>query len=238
LAALIPNARFVPLYGRNHILLKTEPAWQRFLSEVRAFLGVKTTDPQATMIKASPKGTQPELSDNASRWQEISALFEQAADLGPSERVLLLNGVEDVDVRRQVETLLENQSGKSFSPELTEIVKGSLLSFNQAADDLKGRTISHYRVIEKLGEGGMGTVYKARDDSLDRFVALKFLPAYLSVRQELKNRFIQEARAAAALDHVNICTVYEGSCSSPWPAMRAKLSETNLTRDSCLWTRS
>lgn len=209
LASLIPNARFVPLYGRNHILLKTEPAWQQFLSEVRAFLGVKTTDPHATLVKARPKGTQEELSDTASRWKEISALFEQAADLGPTERDLLLKRVEDPDVRRQVETLLENQSSKSFTPELTEILKGSLLSFNQAADDLVGRTISHYRVIEKLGEGGMGTVYKARDDRLDRFVALKFLPAYLSVRQDLKNRFIQEARAAAALDHVNICTVHE-----------------------------
>src|SRR6266498_1143195 len=208
LAALIPNSRFVPLYSRNHILLKTEPAWKRFLSEVRSFLGVEPTDQHSTLLKMPPKGTQSPQVKTESPWKEISALFEQAAGLGLRERDLLLNRVEDPDVRRQVETLLENDDAVSFAPELTEIVKGSILSFNRV-DDLEGRTISHYRVLEKLGEGGMGTVYKARDDRLDRFVALKFLPAYLSAKPELKNRFIQEAKAAAALDHANICTVYE-----------------------------
>ena len=55
----------------------------------------------------------------------------------------------------------------------------------------------------------MGTIYKAHDERLDRFVALKFLPPYLSMNEELKRRFIREARAAAALDHANICTVFE-----------------------------
>src|SRR6266511_3090373 len=208
LAALIPNSHFVPLYSRNHILLKTEPAWQRFLSEVRSFLGVEPTDQHSTLLKMPPKGTQSPQVKTESPWKEISALFEQAAGLGLRERDLLLNRVEDPDVRSQVETLLENDDAVSFAPQLTEIVKGSILSFNRV-DDLEGRTISHYRVLEKLGEGGMGTVYKARDDRLDRFVALKFLPAYLSAKPELKNRFIQEAKAAAALDHANICTVYE-----------------------------
>lgn len=208
LAALIPNSRFVPLYGRNHILLKTEPAWQRFLSEVRSFLGVERADQHSTLLKRTTKGTPSPQLDTESPWKEISALFEQAAGLGPTERDLLLNRVEDPDVRRQVETLLENDDAVSFAPELSEIVKGSILSFDRV-DDLEGRTISHYRVLEKLGEGGMGTVYKARDNRLDRFVALKFLPAYFSAKPELKNRFIQEAKAAAALDHANICTVYE-----------------------------
>jgi len=72
-----------------------------------------------------------------------------------------------------------------------------------------GQTISHYRIIEKLGEGGMGVVYKAQDTRLDRFVAIKFLPAHLSSSAENKARFLQEAKATAALNHPNILSMYD-----------------------------
>ncbi len=72
-----------------------------------------------------------------------------------------------------------------------------------------GQTISHYRVLEKLGQGGMGIVFKAKDESLDRLVALKFLPSHLSDEEYGQARFIQEAKTASSLDHPNICTIHE-----------------------------
>ena len=75
--------------------------------------------------------------------------------------------------------------------------------------DLAGQTVSHYQVLEKIGAGGMGVVYKARDTRLDRIVALKFLPPHLRHNEDLKQRLTEEARAASALDHPNIVVIHE-----------------------------
>lgn len=94
-----------------------------------------------------------------------------------------------------------------------------------------GQTISHYRIVAKLGEGGMGVVYRAEDLSLGRQVALKFLPPHLSSDPDARRRFVHEAKAAAGLDHSGICTVHEVGEADGQPFIAMAYLEGETLRD-------
>jgi pimeloyl-ACP methyl ester carboxylesterase len=134
LASMIPGAKFVPLESRNHVLLELEPAWKKYLEQVRDFLGLPQMDFATTVATA----------------------FTSPASAVTS-----------------------------------------------------GQKIGNYDVLEKIGEGGMSVVFKARDLTLERTVALKLLLDSPGGSPQKRLRFLREAKSAAAMDHPNICTIYE-----------------------------
>jgi len=149
---------------------------------------------------------------SAERWLRLQSLFSAALDCDPSRRseLLDLQCAGDADLRRDVESLLDSHERVGLVDDLAEkITAPAAFRARLATLDWQGRRVAQYTVLEALGAGAMGRVYKARDERLGRYVALKFLPAHLGEEPNAKRRFLLEARAAAALDHPNICTVHE-----------------------------
>jgi eukaryotic-like serine/threonine-protein kinase len=145
------------------------------------------------------------------RWRAIDELLEAALERRPEERAAFLaeTCADDEELRREVETLLAaHDRASSFMVAPALEVAAKALGQGQAALPA-GSTLNHYRVLSLLGAGGMGAVYLAQDTRLGRKVALKLLPPQSTADADCVWRFRQEARAASALNHPNIVTIYD-----------------------------
>ena len=145
------------------------------------------------------------------RWQQIDQLFHAALECGPAQREKFLAAECDGDepLRREVESLLSSfADADGFIETPAGDVAAELLGTHRSAYE-PGDQIQNYRIVRELGSGGMGDVYVAEDIRLSRKVALKLLPPHFTVNPDRVRRFEREARAASALNHPNIVTIYE-----------------------------
>ena len=144
-------------------------------------------------------------------WGRIERLYHAALEREQSERAAFLAEAceGDEELRREVESLLRFDLRAEHFIESPALEVAARAQAGAQEETLIGRMIGHYRILSLLGEGGMSEVYLALDTSLERRVALKLLPAKFTQDADRLRRFIQEAKAASALNHPNIITIHE-----------------------------
>ena len=146
------------------------------------------------------------------RWERVTELFSRVYEMAEERRRRELEAIEDGELRAEVEALLATHDGLAsegdgFLEGLNPLLTEALL--DRAESTVEGEFVGRYRIVRQLGQGGMGVVYQAHDPVLDRPLALKLLPPFLSADPAAIRRLSAEARAASALDHPQIETVYE-----------------------------
>src|SRR5262245_45390088 len=145
------------------------------------------------------------------RYKEVGQLYRAALEVEPERRAAFLVEAcsRDEALRQEVESLLRFATGSGGLMDQPALdIAAKAIAEDQPWFPV-GQSLGHYRILSLLGKGGMGEVYCARDTKLDRTVALKLLPVELAANQERMRRFVREAKAASALNHPHVATIYE-----------------------------
>src|SRR5580700_8960941 len=155
---------------------------------------------------------------NPERWSQIESIFHKALEADESRRssVIEESCAGDAELRHEVESLLAHHSDSAsfiekpaFAGQVTTMSVGPVAAADAPRPDLKGVAFGPYRIEQKIGQGGMGQVFRALDTRLQRTVAIKVLPSTHVADPDRKKRFLQEARAASRLNHQNIVTLHD-----------------------------
>ena len=146
---------------------------------------------------------------DSQRWQLVEQLYHEALELPREDQGGFLDRVcgSDAELRREVASLLDQPAEGLLDRPVWHAVDGP--RYDDSDTLMIGRSIAHFEIVDRLGEGGMGAVYKARDRHLDRDVALKVLLPETLGNPDRRRRFVQEAKAASALNHPNIIHIYD-----------------------------
>jgi serine/threonine protein kinase len=145
------------------------------------------------------------------RWQQIERLYHVALAQEASQRATFLEEAchGDEAMRQEIESLLAHEEPASKFMQAPGMAVLAQAMAQGRAGSMIGRQFGAYQILSLLGAGGMGEIYRARDTRLDRIVAIKILPEYLSGKSQSRERFEREARAVSSLNHPHICTLHD-----------------------------